>query len=66
MAGQIQRDCHDTVDFIQVPRYHSAIRAFALTHSRRNVAQRQSWFISFSLDVDEVQCYEHVNAKGGR
>ncbi len=37
---QAQRVCHDTLDFIQVPGYPSAIRVFALTHSRRNVIQR--------------------------
>jgi hypothetical protein len=31
---------HDTLDFIQVPGYPSAIHVFALTHSRRNVIQR--------------------------
>src|SRR5437773_25516 len=41
--------CHDTLDFIQVPAFPSAIRVFALTHSRRNVAQRYPWLISFSL-----------------
>jgi len=30
----------DTLDFIQVPGFPSAIRVFALTHSRRNVVQR--------------------------
>ena len=39
-AGSIQRVCHDTLDFIQVPGYPSAIRLFALTHSRRIVVQR--------------------------
>ena len=39
-AGSIQRVCHDTLDFIQVPGFPSAIRVFALTHSRRNVVQR--------------------------
>jgi hypothetical protein len=37
---QLQSACHDTLDFIQVPGYPSAIRVFALTHSRRNVVQR--------------------------
>ena len=37
---RLQRVCHDTLDFIQVPGYPSAIRGFALTHSRRNVVQR--------------------------
>jgi len=31
---------HDALDFIQVPGYPSAIRLFALTHSRRIVVQR--------------------------
>ncbi len=30
----------DTLDFIEVPGFPSAIRLFALTHSRRNVVQR--------------------------
>jgi len=34
-AGSIQRVCHSTLDFIQVPGYPSAIFVFALTHSRR-------------------------------
>jgi catechol 2,3-dioxygenase-like lactoylglutathione lyase family enzyme len=33
----VQRVCHDTLDFIQVPGFPSAILVFALTHSRRNV-----------------------------
>src|SRR5438046_8043556 len=45
-----QRVWHDTLDFIQVPGYPSAIRVFALTHSRRIVVQRLPWLISFSLD----------------
>jgi len=36
-AGSIQRVCHDTLDFIQVPGYPSAMRVFTLTHSSRNV-----------------------------
>jgi len=39
-AGSIQRVCHDTLDFIQLPGYPSAIRPLALTHSRRIVVQR--------------------------
>jgi hypothetical protein len=30
----------DTLDFIQVPGYPSAILVFAITHSRRKVVQR--------------------------
>ncbi len=30
-AKQVQHACHDTLDFIQVPGYPSAIRVFALT-----------------------------------
>ena len=37
---QLQCAWHDTLDFIQVPGYPSAIRLFALTHSRRIVVQR--------------------------
>ena len=38
-----QSVCDDTLDFIQVPGYPSAIRVFTLTHSRRNVVQREPW-----------------------
>ena len=41
--------CHDTLDFVSVPGFPSAIRVFALTHSRRIVVQRLPWLISFSL-----------------
>ncbi len=34
---QLERVCHDTLDFIQVPGYPIAIRLFAFTHSHRNV-----------------------------
>jgi hypothetical protein len=34
-----------------VPGFPSAIRVFALTHSRRNVVQRYPWLISVSLGV---------------
>jgi hypothetical protein len=40
IARAPQRVCHNTLDFIEVPDFHSAIRVFALTHSRRNVVQR--------------------------
>ena len=38
----IQRECgcHYALDLIQVPGFPSAIRVFALTHSRRIVVQR--------------------------
>ena len=39
IARQLQFVCHDTLDFIQVPGFPSAIRVFALTHSRRNIVQ---------------------------
>jgi hypothetical protein len=39
-AGSIQSVCRNTLDFVQVPGFPSAIRVFALTHSRRNVVQR--------------------------
>ena len=39
-AVQPKRVCHDTLDFIQVPGFPSAIHAVALTHSRRKVVQR--------------------------
>jgi hypothetical protein len=34
---QLRGVCHDTLDFIQVPGFPSAILVFALIHSRRNV-----------------------------
>ena len=37
---ELRRVCHDALDFIQAPGFPSAIRVFALTHSRRNVVQR--------------------------
>ena len=40
LASSVESVCHDTLDFIQVPGYPSAIRLFLLTHSRRNVVQR--------------------------
>jgi hypothetical protein len=74
---QLQRVYHDTLDFIQVPDFPSAIETrslptltrfyprrftfyfawpaapFArLTHSRRNVVQREPWLISVSLDEE--------------
>jgi hypothetical protein len=39
---QLQRVCHDTLDFIQVPGFPSAIRVFALTHSRRKVPDERT------------------------
>ena len=40
LAIQVRCVYHDTLDFIQVPGFPSAIRVFALTHSRRIVVQR--------------------------
>ena len=40
---------HDTLDFVSVPGFPSAIRVFALTHSRRIVFNHAPWLISFSL-----------------
>ena len=40
IALQVQSACHDTLDFIQVPGFPSAIHVVALTHSRRKVVQR--------------------------
>jgi hypothetical protein len=37
---QLQRACRDTLDFVSVPGFPSAIRVLALTHSRRIVFQR--------------------------
>ena len=51
IALQVERVCHDTLDFIQVPGFPSAIRVFALTHSRRIVFNDAPWLISFSLDL---------------
>jgi hypothetical protein len=39
----------DTLDFVSVPGFPSAIRVFALTHSRRIVFNDAPWLISFSL-----------------
>jgi hypothetical protein len=39
-AMQHQHVCHDTLDFVSVPGFPSAICVFALTHSRRIVFQR--------------------------
>jgi hypothetical protein len=36
-------------NFVQVPGFPSAIRVFALTHSRRSVVQCMSWLISVWL-----------------
>ena len=51
IAVQLQRACHNALDFIQVPGFPSAIRVFPLTHSRRNVVQRDPWLISISLEA---------------
>ena len=40
IARKFRYFCHDTLDVVSVPGYPSAILAFALTHSRRNVVQR--------------------------
>jgi hypothetical protein len=40
IAKLLQRVCHDTLDFIQVPGFPSAIRVCAPTHSRRIPFQR--------------------------
>jgi hypothetical protein len=40
ISKRLQRACHDTLDFVSVPGFPSAIRVFALTHSRRIVFQR--------------------------
>ena len=37
---QLQGVCHDTLDFIEVPGFPSAIRVLTLTHSRRIVFER--------------------------
>jgi hypothetical protein len=49
ISKYVQGACHDKLDFIQVPGFPSAIRVFALTHSRRNVVQHLPGLISFSL-----------------
>ena len=38
-----------------MPGFPSAIRVFALTHSRRIVFQREPWLISFSLDLTTMR-----------
>jgi hypothetical protein len=40
IAKRRQCACHDTLDFIHVPGFPSAVRVFALTQSRRIVVQR--------------------------
>jgi len=40
LQGNFSELATDTLDFIQAPGFPSAIRVFALTHSRRNVVQR--------------------------
>jgi hypothetical protein len=40
IAMQRQPSCCSTLDFIQVPGFPSAMRVFALTHSRRIAFQR--------------------------
>jgi len=48
-AGQVQSVCYDTLDFVSVPGFPSAIRVFALTHCRRIVFKDAPWLISASL-----------------
>jgi hypothetical protein len=48
-AMQVQRVCHDTLDFVSVPGFPSATRVFALAHSRRIVFNDCAWLISVSL-----------------
>jgi hypothetical protein len=43
--GYIQRVCHATLDFIQVPGFPRAIRVLTLTHSRRNAPLRCVTFV---------------------
>jgi hypothetical protein len=50
---RLPRVSHDTLDFVLVPDFPSAIRVFALTHSRRNVVQRQPWLISLTHDLPD-------------
>ena len=40
VSTQLRDACHSTLDFIQAPGFPSAIRLFALTHSRRSVLKR--------------------------
>ena len=49
LSKGVQDVCRDTLDFVSVPGFPSAIRVFALTHSRRIVVQRLPWLIYFSL-----------------
>jgi hypothetical protein len=57
---QVQRVCHNTLDFIQGPGFPSAIRVFALTHSRRIVFNDAPWLISFSLDDAHPPVWRHA------
>jgi hypothetical protein len=50
-AKQVRRVCHDTLDSVSVPGFPSAIRVFALTHSRRNVFNDAPWLILVSLGL---------------
>src|SRR5439155_12017852 len=62
IAKQLQRVCHDTLDFVSVPGFPSAIRVFALTHSRRNVEalpQPLPWPISISLGPSHEASSRH-------
>jgi hypothetical protein len=49
IAKPLQGVCHDTLDFVSVPGFPSAICVFALTHSGRIVVQRLPWLISVSF-----------------
>jgi hypothetical protein len=49
ISKQLQRVCHDTLDFVSVPGFPSAILVFGLTHSRRIVVQRLPWLMMFSF-----------------
>jgi len=57
---QPQRACHDTLDFVSVPGFHSAIHVFALTHSRRIVIQRWPWLMMFSSRENPFGLTVHV------
>jgi hypothetical protein len=43
IAKQLHRVCHDTLDFVSVSGFPTAIHLFRLTHSRRIVVQRLPW-----------------------
>ena len=46
-AGSIQRVCHDTLDFIQVPGYPSAIETRSLPTLTRSYPRRFTFYVAW-------------------